>query len=138
MPPWETRRLGRVSAEEVLIVVHWLKLLAGLGPAAERIAVLELLNVPQPGSDAALDPGRHDTVAGQPLAGPGVIWAGRDGLYLGRPDGRVERLVSAAFPATARASVERFSDATSAVSGVTPDSATISRRSASRSRGARS
>ena len=54
MPPWETRRLGRVSAEEILIVIHRLKLLAGLGSAAQRIAVFELLNVPQPGGDAAI------------------------------------------------------------------------------------
>lgn len=59
---------------------------------------------PFPGSDAALEPGRHDAVAGQSLAGLGAIWAGRDGIYLGGPDGRVERITDAAFPPATRAS----------------------------------
>jgi hypothetical protein len=59
---------------------------------------------PVPGSDAALEPGRHDAVAGQALTGQSAIWAGQDGLYLGRPSGHVQRLVAAAFPSAARAS----------------------------------
>lgn len=59
---------------------------------------------PIPGSDAALEPGRHEAVAGQPLSGLGVIWAGRDGIYLGRSDGRVERITTATFPPATRAS----------------------------------
>jgi hypothetical protein len=58
---------------------------------------------PIPGSETALVPGRHEAVAGQVLAGLGAIWAGRDGVYLGRPDGQVARLVAAAFPPAARA-----------------------------------
>lgn len=54
---------------------------------------------PIPGSDATIPPGCQARLAGQPLSGQAAIWAGRDGLYLGRPDGRVERAVPAAFPA---------------------------------------
>ena len=58
---------------------------------------------PVPGSDVPLEPGRHDLVAGERLTGPSALWAGRDGLYLGRPGGRVERVVTAAFPPAAQA-----------------------------------
>jgi len=58
---------------------------------------------PLPGSDAPLEPGWHEAVAGQPLPGLSAIWAGRDGLYLGRGNGQVGRLTAAVFPEASRA-----------------------------------
>ncbi len=58
---------------------------------------------PIPGSDVALVPGRHEAVAGRELDGAAAIWAGRDGVYLGRGSGRVGRIAAADFPPARRA-----------------------------------
>lgn len=54
---------------------------------------------PLAGSDAALAAGRHDAVAGREITGDAAVWAGRDGVYLGLPTGRVTRLAVARIPA---------------------------------------
>jgi hypothetical protein len=59
---------------------------------------------PIPGSDAPLVPGRHEAVAGCDLDGLSAIWAGRDGIYCGRGNGRVKRLATANFQGAGRAS----------------------------------
>ena len=78
--------------------------------AAAEAALLERMTfarvcpvAPLPGSDAPLEPGWHEAVAGQPLPGLSAIWAGRDGLYLGRGNGQVGRLTAAVFPEASRA-----------------------------------
>ena len=53
---------------------------------------------PIPGSAVRLPAGVRDSVAGRELAGDAVLFAGRRGLYLGLPGGRVARLVRRAMP----------------------------------------
>lgn len=74
---------------------------AGADPAAMTFTRVCPV-APLPGSDVALAPGWHGDVAGKPLDGPAAIWAGRDGIYLGRGNGLVERLAPAIFPEASR------------------------------------
>ena len=71
---------------------------AGTDPAAMTFARASPVP-PLPGSDVTLAAGRHDAVAGRELVGDAALWAGRDGLYLGLPTGRVSRLAVASVPA---------------------------------------
>ena len=57
---------------------------------------------PLAGSAVALEPGRHAVVAGREIAGGGVVFACRDGLYLGVPGGGVSRLHAGVIPSGAR------------------------------------
>lgn len=75
---------------------------AGCDPAAMHFSRVCPV-APIPGSDASLAPGWHGDVAGRALDGLAAIWAGRDGVYLGRGNGQAERLTSAVFPEVSRA-----------------------------------
>lgn len=76
--------------------VHFL---AGDDPKTMRLRRVADV-VPLPGSDVPLDPGRHLAVAGREVGG-GMLFACRDGVYLGAAAGRVTRLRAARIPATA-------------------------------------
>ena len=58
---------------------------------------------PIPGSEVRLPAGGREVVAGREIAGDAAIWAGRGGIYLGLPGGRVIRLLRLAMPPALRA-----------------------------------